>query len=87
MEPLISPAKEWLNKRGLSVKWLAERLTREGVTVKAAYLSQIIIGYRAPGRAIATAIARICDGVSVDALYRFKEEVDARREPAGGAAA
>lgn len=68
------PLKTYLDKHEITEAAFADRVGRLlcGPAPKASYISQIIIGYRRPGGALAIAIADATERhVTVDDLLRF----------------
>lgn len=77
---MTHPLKTYLEKHSITESAFAESVTRLGVDTTASYISQIIIGYRKPGGALAVAIADATNKhVSVDDLLRFEVEPKLRK--------
>ncbi len=77
---MTHPLKTYLDKHKITETAFAESVTRLSVETTASYVSQIIIGYRKPGGALAIAIADATNKhVSVDDLLRFETPKKKRR--------
>ena len=72
---MTHPLKTYLQKHSITEAEFATKVTLASIEVEASYISQIIIGYRKPGGALAVAIADATNKhVSVDDLLRFAPE-------------
>jgi transcriptional regulator with XRE-family HTH domain len=77
------PLRTYLVKHALTEAAFAEKVGAQGSETTASYISQIIIGYRKPGGALAVAISDATNGhVSVDDLLRFEKAPKRRKRAA-----
>lgn len=77
---MTHPLKTYLDKHEITESAFAESVTRQGAETTASYISQIIIGYRKPGGALAIAIADATNRhVTTDDLLRFEPALKAKR--------
>lgn len=77
---MTHPLKTYLSKHQITEHAFAETVAASGVDVTASYISQIVIGYRKPGSALAVAIADATNkAVTVDDLMRFEKPTKRRK--------
>lgn len=80
---MTHPLKNYLKKHAITEAEFADKVKLVGIEVEASYISQIIIGYRRPGGALAVAIADATNKhVSVDDLLRFAPAVKRKKRAA-----
>lgn len=77
---MTHPLRTYLHNHKITEQAFADSVTRLGVDTTASYISQIIIGYRKPGGALALAIADATNKhVSVEDLLRFEKAPKRRK--------
>lgn len=80
---MTHPLRAYLDKHEITESEFADKVTQLGVTMTTSYVSQIVIGYRKPGSALAVAIADATNkAVTVDDLLRYERAPRRRRNRA-----